>query len=192
MNRLYRELRYQIRYGIPIWFSLILLGWLPDIGPILRLRGFIVSVFLPGRPKRLALGRDVTLLSIDRLAIGDNVYIAKGCWLNAIGGLAIENECVLAPYVVMSSNNHGFKNGSVQQGGAHPAPIRIGFGTWLAAHSVVTAGVHIGQGNLVAANSVVTKSSKENFILAGVPAKEIRTRVDNPSNITSKHDLDLS
>ncbi|WP_198589598.1 hypothetical protein [Shewanella sp. 10N.286.51.B7] len=91
----------------------------------------------------------------------------------------------------MSSNNHGFKGGSVKRGGAHPGPIKIGFGTWVAAHSVIAANVTVGKGNLVAANSVVTKSTPNNSVQAGVPAKHIKTRVDNPSTINSKHDIKI-
>ncbi len=189
MNRIYKELIYQSRYALPFWLISLLLGWLPDLGPILKMRGFCIAQFLPGRPKKLMIGRDVTLLSINRLKLGNNIYIAKGSWINAIGGIEFEDEVVLAPYVVMSSNNHGFKDGSVQRGGAHPAPIKIGFGTWIAAHSVITAGVNVGKGNLIAANSVVTKNTVDNMVVAGVPAKEIKVRIDNPSEITSKHDI---
>ena len=189
MNRVFAVLKYQARYGVPVWFFCLLLCWLPDIGPFIRLRGLVVSLFLPNRPKGFTLGRDVTLLSINRLLIGDNVYIAKGCWINSIGGVEIESEVMLAPYTVMSSNNHGFKDGSVKRGGAHPAPISIGYGTWLAAHVVVAAGVTVGKGNVIAANSVVTKDTPDNVVVAGVPAKPIKERVDNPSELTSKHDV---
>lgn len=188
---LMKEIIYQLRFALPIWFMQIITGWLPDISVFIRLRGFLVSLFLPGRPKKLTLGRDVTLLAINRLKLGSSVYIAKGCWLNAIGGITFEDEVVLAPYVVMSSNNHGFKGGSVKRGGAHPAPIKICFGSWVAAHSVIAAGVVVGRGNLVAANSVVTKSTVDDSVQAGVPAKHIKTRIDNPSDINSKHDIKL-
>jgi len=173
LQNVIKEVCYQLRYGMPVFFIIFLTGWLPDIGFITRFRGLMVSLFLPGRPKSLALGRDVTLLSIDRLMIGDYVYIAKGTWINAIGGVDIQDEVVIAPYVVMSSNNHGFKNNSVRFGGAHPAAIFIGKGTWLAAHSVVAAGVNVGSGNLVAANSAVTKSTASNVVVGGVPAKKL-------------------
>ncbi len=186
-----KEVKYQFRYGLPIWLIMILTAWLPDISVCIRFRGLLVSLFLPGCPKGLTLGRDVTLLAIDRLFLGNQVYIAKGCWINAIGRVDFEDEVVLAPYVVMSSNNHGFKDGSVKRGGAHPGPIKIGFGTWIASHSVVAANVVVGKGNLVAANSVVTKSTEDNSVQAGVPAKHIKTRVDNPSTINSKHDIKL-
>ncbi|PKG88820.1 acyltransferase [Psychrobacter sp. Sarcosine-02u-2] len=192
MSKLSKELAYQMRYALPFWSTSLALNWLPDISPSLKLRGFCLSLILPNRPKNLLIGRDVTLLSINRLKLGNNIYIAKGSWINAIGGIEFEDEVVLAPYVVMSSSNHGFKEGSVQRGGAHPAPIKIGFGSWIAAHSVIAAGVTIGKGNLIAANSVVTRDTLDNVVVAGAPAKEIKERIDNPSTITSKHDIEVN
>lgn len=181
------ELRYQIRYGLPVWFLTLITSWLPDVGPLMRLRGWLISIFLPGFPKRLSLARDVTFLAINKICIGKDVFIAKGAWINGIGGVRLDDEVVIAPYVVMSSNNHGFRNGSVRFGGGHPAPIVIGKGTWLAAHVVVAAGVTIGEGNLIAANSVVVKDTGANSVVAGVPGKFVKERIDNPSDIRSKH-----
>lgn len=187
--KIFSEIKYQIRYGLPIWFCMLITSWLPDISIFVRIRGWMVAAFLPKRPKGFLLGRDVTLLAVDRLFIGNKVYLAKGTWINAIGGVFIEDEVVVAPYCVMSSNNHGFKEGSVHRGGAHPASITIKFGTWVAAHAVVTAGVVVEKGNIIGANSVVTKSTESDFIYAGVPAKKVKERIDNPSEITSKHEI---
>lgn len=184
-----KEIRYQLRYALPVWVMTLVFSVLPDVGPFLRVRGLFISWFLPGRPKRLRLGRDVTLLSINRLIIGEDVYLAKGVWINAIGGVEIQSEVSMAPYVVMSSTNHGFKDGSVHRGGAHPAPIVIGSGSWLASHVVIAAGVKLGRGSLVSANSVVTKDFPDNQVLGGVPAMIIKERIDNPSKITSKYDF---
>ncbi|MAD63942.1 acyltransferase [Haliea sp.] len=188
-KNLVAELAYQLRYAVPVWLCTLMCSFLPDAGPFIRLRGLLVSTFLPGRPRNLTLGRDVSILAINRFWIGDNVYIAKGCWFNAIGGIYIDNEVIFSPYVVMSSSNHGFKDGSVRNGGAHPAPISIGFGTWVAAHAVIAAGVKVGPGNLIAANSVVTKDTPFNVIVAGVPGRVLHARRDNPSDIISKHQV---
>jgi acetyltransferase-like isoleucine patch superfamily enzyme len=187
-SRLASEIVYQARYGIPIWFLQMLTSQLPDNRFAISFRGYLVARFLPNRPKGFRLGRDVTLLSCNRLLIGSNVYIAKGCWLNAIGSITIDDEVVLAPYVVISSTNHGFKEGSVYLGGAHPAPVLIGRGSWIAAHVAITAGVKVGAGVIIASNAAVTQSIPDNEIFGGVPARYISKRTDNPSMINSKHD----
>ncbi|MEZ9356499.1 hypothetical protein AB4143_10030 [Vibrio breoganii] len=189
MSRYLKEIHYQCRYSLPVWFIQILTAFLPDIGPFIRMRGYLVSLFLPNRPKGFLLGRDVTLLNINRLYIGDYVYIAKGAWLNAVGNIHLNSEVTLSPYVVISSTVHGFKEGSVHRGGSHPAEVSVGFGSWVSSHSVVSAGVVIGKSVVIAANSVVTTSTDDNVILGGVPAKYIKPRTDNPSNFKTKHDL---
>ncbi|ENT6819359.1 hypothetical protein ACFD7N_004242 [Vibrio vulnificus] len=189
MNRYLKEIRYQFRYCLPVWFIQSLTAFLPDIGPFIKMRGCLVAFFLPNRPRGFMLGRDVTLLNINRLYIGDCVYIAKGAWLNAIGNIYLDSEVTLSPYVVISSTLHGFKDGSVYRGGSHPAEVSVGFGSWVSSHSVVNAGVAIGKGVVIAANSVVTKSTDDNVILGGVPAKYIKPRIDNPSNLKTKHDI---
>ncbi|MCG9714999.1 acyltransferase [Shewanella insulae] len=189
MSKLIMEIKYQLRYSIPIWFIQLLTAWLPDIGPFLKFRGALISIFLPNRPKGFRLGRDVTLLSVNRLFLGNDVYFAKGTWINAIGKVYIGSEVSLAPYVVISSTIHGFKNNSVHQGGSHPKKISIGYGSWLAAHTVISAGVNIGSGAIIGANSVVTHNIPDNVVAAGLPCKIIKERIDNPSNIRSKHEI---
>jgi acetyltransferase-like isoleucine patch superfamily enzyme len=95
---------------------------------------------------------------------------------------------MFGPYVVLASRNHGFKDGSVRFGGAHSAPVRIGKGSWVGAHAVITAGVIIGKGNLIGANAVVTKDTPDNVFVGGIPAKVISERKDNPGNVKSRHE----
>lgn len=176
MNTAARKVVYQFRYFLPVWFATLLTAWLPDNRFSIRIRGALVSLFLPGRPRHFLLGRDVTLLGIHALNIGSHVYLAKGCWINAHGTLTIEDEVKFSPYVVVATTNHGFRNGSVTGGGVHYSPVSIGPGSWIGSHSTITAGVSIGTGTVVGANSVVTKDIGDNLLVGGVPAKIIRLR----------------
>lgn len=180
-----KQLRYQLRYVLPLWLVSILFGWWPDNRYSIRIRGLLVSAILPGRPKGLTIGRDVTLLNIDRLEVGNKVYLAKGVWLNAVGGITIGDEVIFSPYVVISSSKHCFKEGSVARGGSFTAPIEIGFGTWVSSNSTIAAGVSIGRGCLIGANTLVSKSVPDNMVALGVPAEVVKARVDRPGAILS-------
>lgn len=183
------ELKNQFRYVLPLWFVLLITNWMPDNRMTIRWRGMLASLFIKKCGKNFTIGSNVTLQNSHNLVIGDNVYIAKGTWLNALGGLTIEDEVILAPYVVISTLQHIFKNKSVRFGGSIAAPVVIGKGTWLAAHVSVKCGVTIGKGNLIAANAFVVSNTEDYKIMGGVPAKLIKDNVDGESSFYSKKDM---
>lgn len=168
------QIKTQLRYVLPLWFILLITNWLPDNRFTIRLRGWLAAPFFKKCGKRLELGRDLTLLNSYNIEIGDDVYIAKGGWLNGMGSLVIEDQVVLAPYVVISTMQHIFKDNSVRFGGSIAGKIIIGKGTWLAAHSSIKCGVSVGKGCIIGANAFVVKNTADNGIYGGVPAKFIK------------------
>lgn len=59
------------------------------------------------------------------------------------------------------------------------APIIIGENCWIGSHVRICKGVTIGNNSIVAACSVVTKDVPANCIVAGNPAKVVKTDIDN-------------
>ena len=186
-NKLLKELRYQCRYAMPLWFVQLLTNWLPENRITIRIRGALVRPFLSKCGGNLQLARGVTFLNVSGIEIGSDVYIATGCWIDGIGGLTIEDEVKISPYVVITTTSHCFKDNSVRFGGSRRRSIKIGKGTWVAAHVVIT-GAKIGSGAIVGANSVVTRDLPDNVFAAGTPAKVISPRVDKQPNIFSRFD----
>jgi acetyltransferase-like isoleucine patch superfamily enzyme len=107
-----------------------------------------------------------------------------------MGGLTIGDEVSFAPYVVISTLQHVFKDGSVHKGGSVARPVSIGRGTWLAAHVSVKCGVSIGKGNLVAANACVVKDTPDHVIVGGVPAKVIGPNEDGEAEFQTRAELE--
>lgn len=184
-----RELIYQLRWALPMWLVGLLTNWLPDNRLALQLRGLLVRPFIGKCGCGLQLGRNVTLLNPHRLEIGDHVYVAQGCWLNCLGGLTLESEVILGPNVVISTLQHVFKDGSARFGGSISDPVRIGRGSWLAAHVAVKCGVTIGKGNLVAANAAVVSDTPDGAVVGGVPAKVIGENRDGEATLFRREDL---
>lgn len=58
------------------------------------------------------------------------------------------------------------------------APIIIGENCWIGSNVRICKGVTIGDNSVVAANSVVTKDVPANCIVAGNPAKVVKTDID--------------
>jgi acetyltransferase-like isoleucine patch superfamily enzyme len=172
------ELRYQLRWALPLWIVGVLTNWWPDNRVAYRLRGMLFRPFVRQCGCNFQLGRNVTLVGTDRLIVGDNVYIAHGCWINCLGNIIIEDEVIIGPYVVMSSLQHVFSEGSARFGGSIARPIVIGRGSWLAAHVTVTCGVRLGRSNLVAANACAIEDTADGVVLGGVPARTIGVTKD--------------
>jgi acetyltransferase-like isoleucine patch superfamily enzyme len=183
------ELTYQLRWALPLWLVGVLTNWWPDNRVALRLRGMLARPFIGKCGHGLQLGRNVTLLNPHRLEVGNDVYVAQGCWLNALGGLALEDEVVLGPYVVISTLQHVFQKGSVRFGGSISGPVRIGRGSWLAAHVSVKCGVTVGKGNLVAANAAVAEDTPDGAVMGGVPARVIGENRDGEPNFYRREDI---
>lgn len=190
LRYLIREIRHQARWAVPMRMVGVLTDWMPDNRITIRLRGHLARPFIKDCGKNFQMGSHVTLLNPHQLSIGDHVYIARGSWLNSMGGLTLEDEVVLGPYVVISTLQHVFKNGSVRFGGSTAAPVTIGRGSWLAAHVSVTCGTRVGQGNLVAANACVTKDTPDHVVIGGVPARVIGENVDGEAEFMSRRDLE--
>lgn len=171
------RVRRCVRHDWPVHFFLLLTNWLPDHGPFLRLRGMLISPFLGSAGRNLRLARNITIYNPACLHIGNNVYIAHGCWFGAITDISIEDEVMFGPYCVVISSNHTRMNGSYRYGEVQRNAIKVKRGAWIAAHTVITAGSEVGSGTLVAANSVVVGMLPDHVLAAGSPAR-VKKRYD--------------
>jgi maltose O-acetyltransferase len=161
-----------------LWFHFIsvVTSWLPDLRPVLRLRGFLLRPSFMCCGENFQVARNVTINFTNRVEIGSDVYLAAGCWLNAAGGITLEDEAQLGPYCVLVTGDHTQIDGSYRFGPSRLSPIHIGQGSWIAAHATVTKGVTIGRGAVVAANSVATRDVPPFAMAGGVPARVIQKR----------------
>lgn len=184
------ELWYQLRWALPLWFVGLLTNWLPENRIVLRFRGSLVRPFLSHCGRNFQLGAYVTLRETHRMSVGNDVYIARGAWMNAAGGLTVEDEVVLGPYVVISTTQHVFRDRSVRFGGNIARPVVIGRGTWIGAHASVKCGTRIGQGSLIAANAFVSRDLPDRVIAGGVPAEIIKPNEDGEAEFHTRQDYE--
>lgn len=183
--KMLKQIIYQCRYALPLWFVQLLTNWLPENRATIRIRGALIKPFLGKCGKNLQLAKDVTFLNLSGIEIGNDVYIATGCWIDGIGGLIIGDEVELSPFVVIATSSHCFKTNSVRFGGSSRRPVNIGKGTWVASHAVITGAI-IGSGTIVGANAVVLEDLPSNVLAGGVPAKVIGPRIDKKADIFSR------
>lgn len=138
-----------------------------------RARGRLHEPFLKQYGINFKLASNAYIFNPNGLEVGNHVYIGFNSYIGQ-GNVKLHDEVLIGNFVSITASNHLRKNNSYRFGGFKPKQIIIGKGTWLGAHSSITAGVNIGSGCLVAAGSVVTKSFKNNLIIGGVPAKIIK------------------
>jgi acetyltransferase-like isoleucine patch superfamily enzyme len=183
MRKIMAEMCYQFRYALPMWLIGLLTNFWPDNRVTIKIRGTLLKPFLKKCGRNFTVGKIVTFCNPNNIEIGDDVYVAIGSWLDGIGGLTIDSEVKISPYVIITTSSHCFKDNSVRFGGSRRAPVTIGKGCWLASHAVVAAGVSVGAGSVVGANAVVTHNIPENIFAGGIPAKVLGPRVDKEPDI---------
>jgi acetyltransferase-like isoleucine patch superfamily enzyme len=114
------------------------------------------------------------------LTLGKDVFINLGCRFQDTGGITIGDGCLIGHGTTLTTLNHGID--PIRRADMKPAPIVIGRKVWLGASVTVVPGVTIGDGAIVGAGAVVTHDVPANAIVAGVPAKLIRsTGFDAPA-----------
>ena len=106
--------------------------------------------------------------------IGNNTLI--GMSNVVIGPVQLGNNIIIAQNVVISGLNHNYQdiNVSILDQGINTSKITIEDDCWIAANSVITAGVTIGRHSVVAAGAVVTKDVPPFSIVVGNPGKVIK------------------
>lgn len=104
---------------------------------------------------------------------GRNVFVNFGCSFMDRGGITIEDGALIGPQVKLITENHA--EDPDQRQNVYSRPIVIRRKAWLGAGVTVLPGVVIGENAIVGAGSVVTRDVADNTIVAGVPARIIRS-----------------
>jgi acetyltransferase-like isoleucine patch superfamily enzyme len=107
------------------------------------------------------------------LTFGKDVFVNIGCRFQDTGGITIGDGSLIGHGTTLTTLDHGID--PEHRADMIPAPIAIGRKVWLGAGVTVVPGVTIGDGAIVGAGAVVTKDVPANAIVAGVPARLIRT-----------------
>jgi acetyltransferase-like isoleucine patch superfamily enzyme len=117
-----------------------------------------------------------TFICIDKIEIGNDVLIAWGCtivdndshsvkWQNRI------NDVIDWKRGLEENKTGVYKNWE----NVNHAPIVIKDKSWIGFNVVILKGVTIGQGSIIGAGSVVTKNVPDYTVVAGNPAKIVKT-----------------
>ena len=116
------------------------------------------------------------------IKIGRDSLIGEFNVLRGQGGIEIGDRVYTSPFVQLAAVNHVFSDPDrpfVEQG-ITAQGIVIEDDVWLGAGAIVTDGVHIGHGAVIAAGAVVTEDVPAHTVVAGVPARVVKTIAGDP------------
>lgn len=120
-----------------------------------------------------------------RIRIGNDVHMGRNAHIAC--NLEMGNDVLVASYVAFVGGDHRIDNiGDTlirKSGRKHEEPAIIEDNVWIGHGCTVFAGVRMKSGSVLAAGSVLNKNVGENEIWAGVPAKFLRKRKMNVSQV---------
>jgi acetyltransferase-like isoleucine patch superfamily enzyme len=121
----------------------------------------------------------VVFVHTERLSVGKMFGANSGTYINAIGGIVMGDHVLIGSNVTISSGRHPIDGAEppVFARPCEPLPIIIEDDVWIAAGAVILPGITLRKGTVVGANAVVTKSTEAYAIMAGAPARKIRSRL---------------
>jgi len=136
-----------------------------EIGPGCRIsRGG--SFWIEDQGCTLKIGRNTTMVDV-HIAVtepGSRVVVGE--------------ECMFANDIdIRTGDSHSILEAATRERINFAGDVVIGDHVWVAAHAILLKGVQIGRDSVVAAGAIVTKSCDPGVILAGNPAKVIKTGI---------------
>lgn len=126
----------------------------------------------------VAIYPDVYIFNLHNLSIGDNVSIHPFSYIDAYGGIEIGDDVSIAHNVTLMSANHTFSDKEIviKDQPLEARPIKIENNCWLGAKVTVLGNTTISTGSVIGAGAVVTKNVESYSVVAGVPARKIKSR----------------
>lgn len=120
----------------------------------------------------------VTILFGENLALGDNVHIMPGCFINARGGgVTIGDNTHLARNVTIYSYSHNYRGTALPYDETGiDKPVSIGRNCWLGMNVNVIPGVTIGEGAIIQIGTTVTHDVPSLAIVGMQPEHIIKRR----------------
>ncbi|MDX6296658.1 MAG: hypothetical protein QOI51_515 [Nocardioidaceae bacterium] len=119
------------------------------------------------------------------LRIGDKCVFGRDNTVNCYLDIEFGASTMVSDWVYVCDFDHLTTDlrTPIKDQGIIKSPVRIGAGSWLGTKCSVLRGAEIGAGSVVAAHAVVRGKTPELSVLAGIPAKVVRRRVQGAQDV---------
>lgn len=162
----------------------LFLAWLPSTNGsflgnklIRKVRSSIAGGCFDKHGKNINVEKKADFGKGDGISIGDNSGLGVNCEVR--GPLVIGANVMMGPDVRIMTSKHNTSRTDIpmcQQGDLPKQQVTIGNDVWIGAGVTILPGITIGAGSIIGAGAVVTKNVPEYSVVAGVPARIIKSR----------------
>ena len=143
-----------------------------------KMRGFFGKRITTKFGKNVNIERNAVFTP--ELEIGNNSGIGIDCEI--YGPVTIGDNVMMGPEVIVYTSGHNHNRTDIpmmKQGSSEVRPVKIGSDVWIGRRAIIMPGVTIGDGVIIGAGAVVTKNIDPYMVAVGVPAKAVKSRLDN-------------
>lgn len=153
--------------------------FLVTVNGLLRLPGHAFRIWVL---RRLCLwsvgagtvvGRGATVTARGGVTIGEGCIVNRAVTLDGLGGLELGDLVNISSEVLILTADHDVDSPSFQW---RRRPVSIGSRSWIATRALVLPGATVGEGAVVGAGAVVAGDVPAYTLVAGVPARPLRSR----------------
>ena len=165
-----------------IFYYLILIklphSTVPIVGiPIERLKEYLGKIIFKHCGNNVNIGKGARFGDGKNLVIGNNSGLGLNCKVPS--NVIIGEDVMMGPNVTIFGSNHNFERTDIPmrlQGMKAYKPVVIEDDVWIGSNTIIMPGLKINKGTIIGAGSVVTKEFPEYSIVAGNPARLIKSR----------------
>lgn len=123
----------------------------------------------------------VYIYNVDQLSLGTNITIHEFTYIDAYGGVSINDNVAISHNVSILAFDHIIPphgNQTIKDSGSITRPVHIGENVWIGCGCRVLKGSSIPKHTVLGAGSVLTKTLTKSGIYIGIPARLIKEHID--------------
>jgi acetyltransferase-like isoleucine patch superfamily enzyme len=119
----------------------------------------------------------------NKIEAGDYLFLGRDCFVTSQAKMG--NFVMIASDVAIVGGDHNMEAPGLPMifsGREVNHPVIIDDDVWIGRGVIILHGVHVGEGAVIAAGAVVSRDVEPYTVVAGVPAKALRSRFTNPAD----------